>query len=92
MFKDSGGPRGQDKAQFQQERRQRKDATLKLIRDKMSAADQATFDKLLARQKTQQDALQKARTDLQSTNTQIRQMADKYLGVTTPTTTPSTGG
>jgi hypothetical protein len=92
FFRDGAGPQGQDKTQRQEQRQQRRDATLKLIRDKMSPADQATFDKLLAQQKTQQDALEKAREDLQSTNTQIRQMADKYLGVTTSTTSPSTSG
>jgi hypothetical protein len=73
---------------------QMRDATLKLVRDKMSAADQATFDKLLAQEKAQQTALQNAAQALRDTNQQIRQMVAKTLGVTLPTTTttPAPGG
>ena len=83
MFKGRGGAMGQ---QWQQFRQQQKDAVLKLVRDKMSAADQKKFDDLLGKQKAQQDQLQKDREALQSTNQQLRDMVQKTLGVTPPTT------
>ena len=66
---------------------QMRDATQKLVRDKMSAGDQAAFDKLIAQQKEQQTALENAATALRGTNQQIRDMVAKTLGVTLPTTT-----
>ena len=81
------GCRGRASAAQNRVSRQMRDATLKLVRDKMSAADQATFDKLLAQEKDQQAALQNAAQALRDTNRQIRQMVAKTLGVTLPTTT-----
>jgi hypothetical protein len=86
------GAQGMDQGQFKQQRQARLDAVLKLVREKMSPADQAKLDQLLAQEKTQQAALQKARQDLKQTTTDLRSLVDKYLGVTTPTTgtTPTT--
>lgn len=66
---------------------QMRDATQKLVRDKMSATDQAAFDTLVAQQKEEQTALQNAAKALRDTNQQIREMTAKTLGVTLPTTT-----
>ena len=82
-FMGRGGMMGQ---QWQQFRQQEKEAVLKLVRDKMSAADQKKFDDLLNQQKAQQEQLQKDREALQSTNQQLRDMVQKTLGVTPPTT------
>ena len=68
-------------------RQQMRDATQKLVRDKMSPADQAAYDKLIAQQKEQQTALQNAAQALRDTNQQIKAMVAKTLGVTLPTTT-----
>ena len=73
----------------------RRDAILKLVRDKMSAADKATFDKLQKQETAQEQALQKAAEDLRNTNQQLRALVDKYLGVqsnTTTTTAAPSGG
>ena len=90
--------------QEQQNRQAKRDAELKLIRDKMSAADQATFDQLQATATQQRTALQQAEQNLKTTTDQLRSLIDKYMGTdssgtgsstTTPgsgTTTPSTGG
>lgn len=78
-----------------QGRQDRSDAILKLIREKMSASDKATFDKLQKQQTTQRDALQKAAEALRTTNDQLRPLVDKYLGVqsgTTSTTAAPSGG
>jgi hypothetical protein len=92
-----GGPHDLDPAQMQQRRelrQQTRDAYLKLVRDKMSPADQAAFDKLIAQQKEQQTAVENAAKALRDTNQQIREMTAKTLGVTLPTTTTTqaTGG
>jgi Spy/CpxP family protein refolding chaperone len=68
-------------------RQQMRDATQKLVREKMSATDQAAYDQLIAQQKEQQTALENAAKALRDTNQQIREMIAKTLGVTLPTTT-----
>ena len=87
-----------------QNRQAKRDAELKAIRDKMSAADQATFDQLQATATQQRTALQQAEQNLKTTTDQLRALIEKYQGTnssgsgpstTTPgsdTTTPSTGG
>ncbi len=76
------GMRGFDGANGALQGRQaRSDAILKLVRDKMSATDKATFDKLQQQQTTQREAVQKAADALRQTNEQLRSLVDKYLGV-----------
>lgn len=92
-----GNGQGLDPTQMQERRelrQQTRDAYLKLVRDKMSPADQAAFDKLIAQQKEQQTAVENAAKALRDTNQQIREMTAKTLGVTLPTTTTTqaTGG
>ncbi|MFH0915822.1 MAG: hypothetical protein V1912_05175 [bacterium] len=86
----------------QQDRQAKRDAALKLIRDKMSAADQAAFDQLQATATEQRAALQQAQQNLKTTTDQLRALVQEYGGVdlsgrsssTTPgsgASTPSTG-
>jgi hypothetical protein len=82
----------------QQQNQQRMQSMLNLVRDKMSDADKATFDQLQTQSQTQQQALQKAASDLQTTQSQLRTLVDKYLlpagsgdTGTSSSTTPTTG-
>jgi|WetSurMetagenome_2_1015567.scaffolds.fasta_scaffold450105_1 hypothetical protein len=59
----------------------KENAILGLIREKMTADDQATFDQLRAVAADQQATLLKAQADLEGTKTQINALIDKYLGV-----------
>jgi hypothetical protein len=59
----------------------KENAILDLIREKMTAEDQATFDQLRAVAAEQQAALSKAQSDLQATKAGISALIDKYLGV-----------
>ena len=63
----------------------RQQALLDLLRDKMSAADQAKYDQLIQRAKDQRTALQKARTDLTSTMKDLRALTQKYIDAQTGT-------
>lgn len=85
-----GGPGGNEEGgQYRQERL---DAVMDLVREKMSDADRAQYDKLLEQQKSQREALQQAREDLRGTMDQVRTLVDKYLGVDRPTTTTTGSG
>ena len=64
----------------------RQQALLDLLRDKMSAADQAKYDQLVQQAKDQRTALQKARTDLTSTMKDLRALTQKYIDAQTGTT------
>jgi len=64
--------------QQQQDRQAKRNAALKLIRDKMSQADQATFDQLQATATQQRSALQQ-------TMDQFRALVQKYGGMGSPT-------
>jgi hypothetical protein len=76
--------------QEQQARKAERDAALKLIRDKMSASDQATFDQLQATAAEQRTALQQAEQNLRATSDQLRALVQKYGGI--GATTPGTEG
>ncbi|OFV80563.1 MAG: hypothetical protein A2W26_12355 [Acidobacteria bacterium RBG_16_64_8] len=84
-----GGFRGDDGEfqQFREQGQQRMQSILELVRDKMTDADKATLDSLQAQQKTQLEALQKARQDLWDTNEEIRSLIDKYLDAPAESTT-----
>jgi ABC-type transporter Mla subunit MlaD len=69
----------QDKEQRQQDMQARRDAFLKLIRDKMTPEDQQKLDSLSATAKQQQDALQAAREALGKTASEMRALVDKYF-------------
>jgi hypothetical protein len=82
----------------QQQNQQRMQSMLNLVRDKMSDADKATFDQLQTQSQTQQQALQKAASDLRTTQSQLQTLIDKYLlpagsggAGASPSTTPTTG-
>ena len=68
----------------------KENAILDLIRQKMSASDQATLDKLRAAAAGEQTQVQQAQASLSVTTAQITALVDKYLGI--PTTTGTTGG
>lgn len=76
-----------DTAQIQE----REQAVLKLVRGEMTSADQAKLDALVAQQKTQSAAVEKAANDLRSTNDQLQTLIDGYLlpAGSTPTTNPT---
>ena len=65
----------------------KEDASLDLIRQKMTATDQATLDKLRATAATQQADVQQAQAALASTTAQITALIDTYLGISTTTST-----
>ena len=67
----------------------KENAILDLIREKMTSADQATFDQLRATATEDQTVLQQAQADLNDTTTKIDALVDKYLGVSTSTDTGS---
>jgi len=69
----------------------KENAILDLIREKMTSADQATFDQLRATATEDQTVLQQAQADLNDTTTKINALVDKYLGVSTSTDSGSTG-
>jgi hypothetical protein len=66
-------------------RQARLDGITKLVRDKMTPAQQQELDSLLEQSKTQRGALQKARQSLGETVKHLRDLMDKYLD-------PSGGG
>ncbi len=78
-----GGPLTDEmKAQIEERRTQmeaQRKAFNDLIREKMSADDQAAFDSLLATAQTQRDELQKAQEALQGTTSKIRDLVGKYF-------------
>ena len=65
---------------------QRQAAIMDKLRATMSPADQAQYDKLIAQFKEQRVELKKARQDLAGTLKQLRDLHNKYLPVTTTTT------
>ena len=95
-----GGPgAAADPEQFQQDREQRqadmqarRDAFLKLLRDKMTPEDQQKLDSLSATAKQQQADLEAARQSLHKTTTEMRALVDKYFpeGTSTDSGSPST--
>jgi len=68
-----------EEGQLREKVQSRIESVLKLVREKMSAEDQATFDSLMAQRQAQQEALKKAMEDLRNTNQQLRALIDKYL-------------
>ena len=68
----------------------KENAILDLIREKMTSADQATFDQLRAAATEEQAALQQAQTDLSDTTAKIDLLVDTYLGISTSSTSTST--
>lgn len=76
----------------------RRDAFLDLVREKMTAADQASLDELLGTAETQREALEQARDALHGTTSQIRDLVGKYFplegtaGDTSTTTAPAADG
>jgi Spy/CpxP family protein refolding chaperone len=75
-----------------------RDAFLDLVREKMSAEDQASLDELLGTAETQREALEQARDALHGTTSQIRDLIGKYFplegtaGDTSTTTAPAADG
>jgi hypothetical protein len=63
------------------ERIARREALMKLVRDKMSPEDQAAFDRLVQTAKDQRTALQQARKALNGTLKELRDLTKKYLEV-----------
>jgi len=86
----------QDREQRQADRQARRDAFLKLIREKMTPEDQQKLDSLSATAKQQQAALEAARQSLHKTTTEMRALVGKYFPEGTspdsgsPSTAPST--
>ncbi len=73
----------------------RDQAIVKAARAKMTPADQATLDQLIAKAKDQQTALQQARQNLNQTLKDIRGLVGKYVpvkgaGATSTTSTTAT--
>lgn len=93
-----GGMRGgeiTDEMRAQMEERRaaheaQRDAFLDLVREKMSAEDQAALDELLGTAETQRDALEQARQALQDTSSKIRDLIGKYFPLDDPGTTSTT--
>ena len=57
----------------------RQEALMAKLRESMSPADQALYDKLVATAKEQREILKEARKNLADTVKQIKQLRDKYL-------------
>ena len=76
----SGGTLASDQLAAEQAK---ENAILDLIREKMTSADQATFDQLRATATEEQTTLQQAQAELNDTTTKINALVDKYLGVST---------
>jgi hypothetical protein len=70
----------------------RQKALLDLLRDKMSAADQATYDQLVQQANDQRAALEKARADLKATAKDLRDLTRKYLDAESGTTSTTGAG
>jgi uncharacterized protein involved in exopolysaccharide biosynthesis len=71
--------RGQAMKERREARADRREALLEGVREKMSAAEQATFDQLTATAKEQHAAVQAARQELAGTLKELRTLVDKYL-------------
>ncbi len=69
----------QDREQHQADMQARRDAFLKLIRDKMTTEDQQKLDSLSATATQQRDALEAARQALNKTASDLRTLVDKYF-------------
>jgi hypothetical protein len=80
----------QDKQQRQADMQARRDAFLKLIRDKMTPEDQKKLDSLSATATQQRDALEAARQSLAKTTSDLRTLVDKYFPEGTSTGSSST--
>jgi len=93
-----GGPGpATDPEQFQQGKEQRqadmqarRDAFLKLVRDKMTPEDQQKLDSLSATATQQRDALQAARESLFKTTSDLRALVGKYFPQASATGSSST--
>jgi hypothetical protein len=71
-----------NKQAFKEKREQRikrQEALMQLLREKMTPADQAAYDRLVQTAKDQRVTLQKAREDLASTVKDLRELAKKYI-------------
>ena len=73
-------------------REQRRDAFLELVREKMSAEDQAALDRLTAQAEQQRDALEQARQAVIATERQIHDLVDEYFPLDPPTGEAPTEG
>jgi hypothetical protein len=69
---------------------QRQKTLYDLLRGEMSAADQAKYDQLIQQAKDQRTTLEKARTDLQSTMKELRELTQQYIDSESGTTGAST--
>lgn len=58
---------------------QRQETLYNLLRDKMTPADRAKYDELVKQAKGQRDALEAARSDLQKTVSELRNLVQKYI-------------
>jgi len=64
-----------------QQRAERRKAMLELVEEKMSAEDQAAYDRLVKTAEEQREALKQAREALKFTLEELRDLTDKYLGL-----------
>jgi hypothetical protein len=58
---------------------QRQETLYNLLRDKMTPADQARYDQLVQQAKDQRAALETARTNLQKTMSDLRDLVHEYI-------------
>jgi hypothetical protein len=76
------GPLTQDAFKQKRELRvERRKAMLQLVREKMTAEDQALYDQLVKTAEEQREALREAREAVKSTLKELRDLTDKYLDV-----------
>lgn len=88
-----GRPRRGILGERAQECIERQKALMSLVREKMTAADQQTYDRLVSQAEEQREALQKARESLSNTMKELRELTGKYLDVdNTDGTNPSAAG
>lgn len=74
------------------QRIKRHEALMQLLREKMTPADQATYDRLVQTAKDQRATLQKARDDLAGTMKDLRELAEKYLDAGSSATSTAPAG
>ena len=84
VFAAAGKPGPLSRDALKEERQnwaERRKAMLQLVREKMTAEDQALYDQLAETAEQQREALREAREALKSTLEELRDLTDKYLDV-----------
>jgi ABC-type transporter Mla subunit MlaD len=80
----AGGPGPLTREAVKEKRQQwaeRRKAMLELVKEKMSAEDQAAYERLVKTAEEQRETLKQAREALRSTLEELRDLTDKYLGL-----------